>query len=77
MIISILTVIVIVAILSLQFKDLLNAIITLAIFGFLLSLVFYLLHAPDVAITETAIRVGVATVLFVVTISKIEREEKK
>ncbi|MEA1963584.1 MAG: hydrogenase subunit MbhD domain-containing protein [Candidatus Aerophobetes bacterium] len=76
MIISILIVIVIVAILSLQFEDLLNAVIALAVFGFLLSLVFYLLHAPDVAITETAIRVGAATALFVVIINKIEREEE-
>ncbi|MCD6574522.1 DUF4040 domain-containing protein [Candidatus Aerophobetes bacterium] len=62
--------------LSLQFKKLLNAVICLAIFSLLSSLLFYYLHAPDVAIAEAAVGAGVATVLFVVIISKTRKEEK-
>ncbi|MCD6472386.1 DUF4040 domain-containing protein [Candidatus Aerophobetes bacterium] len=73
MIISILIVIIITAIFALQFKDLLNAVIALAAFSLLLSLIFYLLHAPDVAIAEAAVGAGVTTTLFVVVISKTKR----
>jgi len=75
-IIFVLIIILGVAILSLQFRDLLNAVIALAIFSLLLSLLFYYLHAPDVAIAEAAVGAGVATTLFVLAISKTERKEK-
>jgi uncharacterized MnhB-related membrane protein len=75
-IIFVLIIILGVTILSLQFRDLLNAVIALSIFSLLLSLLFYYLHAPDVAIAEAAVGAGVATTLFVLAISKTEREEK-
>lgn len=72
----ILVLLVILGILSLQFKDLLNAVICLAVFSLLSSLLFYYLHAPDVAIAEAAVGAGVATVLFVVVISRTRRREE-
>lgn len=63
-------------ILSLQFKDLLNAIICLAVFSLLSSLLFYYLHAPDVAIAEAAVGAGVATVMFIVAIRRTQRKEE-
>ncbi len=77
MIIFILTIIIIMAIFALQFKNLLNAVIALAVFSLLLSLIFYLLHAPDVAIAEAAVGAGVATTLFVVVISKTKRKKNE
>jgi len=77
MIIFILIIIIIMAIFALQFKNLLNAVIALAVFSLLLSLIFYLLHAPDVAIAEAAVGAGVATTLFVVVISKTKRKENE
>jgi len=77
MIIFILIITIIIAIFTLQFKNLLNAIIALAVFSLLLSLIFYLLHAPDVAIAEAAVGAGVATALFVVVISKTKRKENE
>ncbi len=74
MIIFILIITIIMAIFALQFKNLLNAVIALAVFSLLLSLLFYLLHAPDVAIAEAAVGAGVATTLFVVVISKTKRK---
>ncbi len=72
----ILVIILVLAILSLQFKDLLSAIITLAAFSFMLSLLFYYLHAPDVAIAEAAVGAGVTTILFVLVISRTKRRER-
>jgi len=72
----ILVLLVVLGILSLQFKDLLNAVICLAVFSLLSSLLFYCLHAPDVAIAEAAVGAGVATVLFVVVISRTRRKEE-
>lgn len=66
----------ILGILSLQFKDLLIAVISLAVFSLLCSLLFYHFHAPDVAIAEAAVGAGVATIIFVVVIFKTERMEK-
>jgi len=72
----ILIIVSILAILALVFKDLLNAVISLAAFSLLLSLLFYYLHAPDVAIAEAAVGAGVATTLFVLVISRTERRER-
>ena len=51
--------------LSLLFRDLFVSVILLAIFSFLSSLLFYVAHAPDVAITEAAVGAGVTTLIFV------------
>ena len=72
----ILLIILVLAILSLQFKDLLSAIISLAAFSLVLSLLFYYLHAPDVAIAEAAVGAGVATTLFVLVVSRTKRRER-
>jgi len=72
----ILLIILVLAILSLQFKDLLSAIISLTAFSFVLSLLFYYLHAPDVAIAEAAVGAGVTTILFVLVISRTKRRER-
>jgi energy-converting hydrogenase B subunit D len=61
--------------LALHFKDLISAVVSLAVFSLLSALLFYLLHAPDVAITEAAVGAGVATVIFVWAIRSTERRE--
>ena len=72
----ILLIILVLAILSLQFRNLLSAIISLAAFSLMLSLLFYYLHAPDVAIAEAAVGAGVATILFILVISRTRRRER-
>ncbi|WP_048152908.1 hydrogenase subunit MbhD domain-containing protein [Methanolacinia paynteri] len=49
-------------------KDLLSAAIGFGVFSFLMSLEFYLLQAPDVAIAEAAIGAGLTTAIFVIAI---------
>jgi len=58
------------ALVALEIKNLLSAVIILGSFSLVLSLVFYYLHAPDVAIAEAAIGSGFATVIFLIAIQK-------
>ncbi len=56
-------------------KDLLYAVIATGIISLVLSILFYLLQAPDVALTEAAIGVALTTIIFVITIRNTERME--
>ncbi len=56
-------------------KDLLYAVIATGIISLILSILFYLLQAPDVALTEAAIGVALTTIIFVITIRNTERME--
>jgi uncharacterized MnhB-related membrane protein len=75
MIETILLLLLVLGILALSFKDLISAVIALAVFSLLNALLFYLLHAPDVAIAEAAVGAGVTTVIFIWVIGKTERRE--
>ena len=66
---------VLVAFITLQLKNLLAAVILLGVFSLLSCLVFFLLHAPDVALTEAAVGTGIGTVVFVWIIHKTERRD--
>lgn len=61
---------------ALQAKDLLNAVIFLAVFSLLSALLFFHLHAPDVALTEAAVGAGVSTFVFVWVIHKTSRKDE-
>ncbi|MGV8146089.1 MAG: hydrogenase subunit MbhD domain-containing protein [Alkaliphilus sp.] len=56
-------------------KDLLAAVIIFASYSFFMALLWLLLRAPDIALTEAAIGAGVTTILFVGVISKTRRME--
>ncbi len=56
-------------------RDLLSAALGFAAFSFLLSIEFYILQAPDVAIAEAAVGAGVSTAITVIAIRGTEREE--
>lgn len=60
---------------AIELKDLLYAVIVLAGASITLAVVFFMLQAPDIAITQAAVGAGVSTVLFVITISRTKREE--
>ncbi|MBW2967609.1 DUF4040 domain-containing protein [Candidatus Woesearchaeota archaeon] len=57
-------------------KDLLAAVVSLAGFSLALSLEFFLLHAPDVAIAEAAIGAGLTTAIYIFTIKSTKRMEE-
>ena len=66
--ISILTIMVVAGFLAVIIKKLLPSVIALSVASLLLSLEFYLLHAPDVAIAEAAIGAGLTMAIFIFAI---------
>jgi len=68
--------VVVTAVLAVSFRDLLKGTVMLAAMSLLLSLEFYLLQAPDVAITEAAVGAGLSTAIFVIAIRKTRRFEE-
>lgn len=65
--------IVVCAVLVARFDDLIIATIALAALSLLLSLEFFLLQAPDVAIAEAGIGAAVTTAIFVIAIRATKR----
>ena len=57
-------------------KDLLSAIIIFASYSLVMAILWLILMAPDIALTEAAIGAGVTTILLVATVSRIRRLEK-
>ena len=64
------------AVLIIMQRDLLIAAIIFAGFSFLLSIEFFLLQAPDVAIAEAAVGAGVSTAIFIIAIRGTKRYEE-
>jgi len=57
------------------FKDLISAAISLGASSLLLSLQFFILRAPDVAIAEAAVGAALTTAIFIFAIRATERKE--
>lgn len=70
-----LALLVLIAFVSLQMRNLLAAVIMIGVFSLISSLLFFLLHAPDVALTEAAVGTGVGTVVMVWIVFKTERRD--
>lgn len=64
----VLIVLLLTAFLALWFRNLLHSIIALGVFSLMLSLEFYILRAPDVAIAEAAIGAALTTTIFIITL---------
>ncbi|MCK4390826.1 MAG: DUF4040 domain-containing protein [Desulfobacterales bacterium] len=56
-----------------KLRDLIAATVVLAALSLLLSLEFYLLQAPDVAIAEAGIGAAITTAIFVIAIKSTKR----
>lgn len=57
-------------------KNLLYAVVATGLVSLGLSMLFFILQAPDVALTEAAIGVALTTIIFIITIrNTTEREE--
>ncbi len=63
------------AIFAIHKKDLILATVATSIISLVLSVFFFILQAPDVALTEAAIGVALTTIIFVVTIKNTKRFE--
>lgn len=63
------------AIAAIRFKNLIAAVIAMAVFSLILSLEFYLLQAPDVAIAEAGVGAGLTTAMYLLAIKNTTDEE--
>ena len=52
-------------------KSLLNTVLIFMSYSLVMSIIWVILEAPDLAVTEAAVGAGVTTVLFVLTLKKI------
>lgn len=63
------------AIAAIRFKNLISAVIAMAVFSLILSLEFYILQAPDVAIAEAGVGAGLTTAMYLLAIKNTTDEE--
>jgi uncharacterized MnhB-related membrane protein len=61
---------------AIYLKDLIAAAIAVAAMGLLLSLEFYILQAPDVAIAEAGVGACLTTAILIIAIRATNREEE-
>lgn len=54
-------------------RSMINAVIGCSVFSMFLTLKYFTLNAPDVAITEAALGAGLSTLVFLVAIHKTSR----
>ncbi len=67
---------IVLAILSVQFKDLLAAVVAMGAVSLIISLLFLLLQAPDVAMAEASIGAALTMIIYIIVVRKTERREK-
>ena len=65
------------AILAVHFENLLSSVIALSITGVFCAAEFLVLHAPDVAISETAVGAALVPLIFIVTLKKVSGRDGK
>ena len=65
------------AILAIQLKNLVAAIVSAGVVSLFASILYVLLASPDVAMTEASIGSGLTTVIFLYALSKIDKQQKK
>jgi multicomponent Na+:H+ antiporter subunit B len=65
---------VIAAVVALEVKDLLVAVVVLSVFSFIMALLFTSMGAVDVGFTEAVIGAGVTGILFVVIVYQTTRK---
>lgn len=58
-------------------RNLLTSTIILSVFSLLMAILYLILKAPDVAMTEAAVGAGISTLLFLATLFLIGAKEKK
>lgn len=69
--------IIVAAVFAVYFKDLIAAAIAVAAMSLLLSLEFYILQAPDVAIAEAGVGACLTTAILVIAIRSTKRMEEQ
>lgn len=63
-------------VMAVEFKDLLYSVIALGSTGVVLTALFFIFKAPDIAITKAVASAGIGMVLFIIAISRTQRLEE-
>ena len=71
-----LALIIICAVATVFTKRLLTAVVIYMSFSLIMSIIWVLLQAPDLAITEAAVGAGITSILYFVTLEKIKNIEE-
>lgn len=56
-------------------RSLLGSIIVFAVYSFIMAILWQQLNAPDLAITEAAVGAGITTILFILTLKRINKKK--
>ncbi len=75
--VALLTLLATVAIAVVHMRDLFGVVMMFGIYSLLSAALFVVLDAPDVAMTEAAVGAGISTVLMIVTLSLVGRQERR
>jgi energy-converting hydrogenase B subunit D len=59
------------------YSDLINSVIALSLVSLITSILFFVMQAPDVALTEASVGAGLTTAVFVMAINKIRNRDRK
>ncbi len=68
---------IVLAIITIEFNDLLKAVISSGGVSLIASVLFYILHAPDVAMAEASIGAGLTIGIFVFALRRTRRWEEE
>jgi uncharacterized MnhB-related membrane protein len=63
------------AIFAIEAKKLLNSVIMLSAMSLLSVILFVIMEAPDVAITEASVGAGLTTAIFLLSLRKLKRAD--
>ena len=58
-------------------KSLMGGIIVFTVYSLIMAILWQQLNAPDLAITEAAVGGGITTILFVLTLNRINKNTKQ
>jgi uncharacterized MnhB-related membrane protein len=72
---SVLLALLIMSVIAVELKDLLYAVILLGSADLLAAIAFYLMAAPDIALTQAAVTTGLTVFIFLIVIGKTRRLE--
>ncbi len=64
------------SILSIQLKNLIAAVVAMGAVSLIISLLFLMLQAPDVAMAEASIGAALTMIIYIIGIRETERSEK-
>jgi energy-converting hydrogenase B subunit D len=72
---SVLLALLIISVIAVELRDLLYAVILLGAADLLAAVAFYLMAAPDIALTQAAVTTGLTVFIFLIVIGKTRRME--